>query len=49
MTLIPDIATPKSNIKRTGFMLKEVIPSKAKDNIFFSGYLLSPANRSPLS
>ena len=40
---------PRVKIKNKGFMLKEVMPSIAKLSIFFNGYLLSPANLSPLS
>ena len=36
-------------IMRMGFVLREVTPSKAKESIFFNGYLLSPARRSPRS
>ena len=40
------IIAPKAVTILIGFVLNEVIPSNAKDNIFFNGYLLSPANRS---
>ena len=40
---------PKNNTKVIGLTLKEVMPSKAKLIIFFSGYLLSPAMRSFLA
>ena len=33
-------------ISDSGWVLKEVIPSQAKESIFFNGYLDSPANRS---
>ena len=36
-------------IMRIGFALREVMPSTARLSIFFSGYLLSPATRSPRS
>ena len=32
-----------------GLTDREVMPSMAKESIFFRGYLLSPANRSPRS
>lgn len=47
--LITKISVPRLRIKRIGLMLKEVMPSKAKDSIFRRGYLLSPANLSCLS
>ncbi len=42
-----DSDTDKKN--NDGFVESDVIPSTAKEIIFFSGYLLSPANRSALS
>ena len=40
---------PSSVTKRMGLLEKEVMPSMAKATIFFSGYLDSPATRSPRS
>lgn len=40
---------PRAVIIRRGLMDREVTPSRAKAIIFFNGYLLSPANRSPRS
>ncbi|MNP80876.1 hypothetical protein D3C76_1790870 [compost metagenome] len=41
-----NIKKPIAEIRRIGVTLKEVIPSNANANIFFKGYLDSPANRS---
>ena len=40
---------PKVPINLSGFVEKPIIPSKASFNIFFNGYLVSPANLSSLS
>ena len=37
---------PTPVIRDSGLVLNEVIPSQAKESIFFNGYLDSPANRS---
>ena len=37
------IISPNNKIIVIGFILKEVIPSKANESIFFNGYLDSPA------
>lgn len=44
--LIIDMIKPIVVISFSGFVLNEVMPFIAKDNIFFRGYLLSPANLS---
>ena len=47
--LMKNITIPNIKIILIGFTLNEVIPSNAKDNIFFNGYLLFPAYLSFLS
>ncbi len=43
------MSIPKFDMSFKGFTLKLVMPSRAKEIIFFKGYLLSPAKRSCLS
>ena len=43
------MTTPSVVIIRIGSIESDVMPSMAKEIIFFSGYLLSPANRSARS
>ena len=40
------IMIPNNKIIVIGFILKEVIPSNAKESIFFKGYFDSPASLS---
>ena len=49
MMEIRKIRKPSPVMNRMGLVDRLVIPSMAKESIFFSGYLLSPANRSPRS
>ena len=49
MSVIPTAKTPRSIIILSGTVLNEVIPSKANESIFLSGYFDSPANLSTLS
>ena len=48
-TEIKQTPKPRHEIIRIGLTLKEVIPSNAKEIIFFSGYFDSPAKRSARS
>ena len=44
--LSTEMRMPRLEMSFKGFTLKLVMPSRAKEIIFFSGYLLSPAKRS---
>ena len=47
--LIAIISMPSHVMNVSGFTLNDVMPSMANESIFFSGYFVSPANRSARS
>ena len=46
MMLTRKISVPSRVMRAMGFVERDVMPSQAKDSIFFSGYLEVPAKRS---